>query len=286
MSLTLDASVRRVGRALRELNVPDPDVLLLLGTGRGALADALVRPDAAPLAGAPHPWTEETLSFGRLGTGDGALTVWALDDLGGDPRYPEEPAWRSAFPIWLAAQRGAQLLIHTSAGSLLVDGRPELDPGGFAVVADHLNLSGSTPLIGLGETRLGPLFPDVSELHHRTLRAATMERAEALGLRAGEAIVACTAGPTLETAAERAWFASTGAEVCVQSLAVPVHAAAHAGLRALFLVAVTDAGERPVRVQRIARVAEKAQPALEQLILALKPDLEAAVADLGDGDAA
>lgn len=282
MSQGLEDVVRDAGRALRDLDVPDPDVLFLLGTGRGSFQNALADARSVPLATAPHPWTEETLWYGKLGRS----TVWMLEDLGGDPRFPVSPAWRGGFPIWLAANRGAHVLVHTSAGSLLARDRHELEAGGFAFVSDHLNLSGSTPLLGVGETTLGPLFPDVSTLHHATLRDAALDRAHGLGVRAGEAVVACTAGPSLETTAERGWYASTGAEVAVQGLVTPIHVAAHAGLSALFVVAVTDAGERPVRVQRIARVAEKAQPSLERILAALAPDLDAAVAGLSGGDPA
>jgi purine-nucleoside phosphorylase len=274
----LDTAVRSTARSLREQDVPAPDVLFLLGTGRGQLPSELEEKGSVPLAGAPLPWAEETLSYGRLGRS----SVWILEDLGDDPRFPPADPWRAGFPVWLAAHCGATLLVHTSAGSLLHGGRPELEPGGFALVSDHLNLSGFTPLQGLGESTLGPLFPDISQLHHEGLRLATLERAAGLGIRTGEAILACTSGPSLETAAERAWFASTGADVAAQMLSAPIHSAAHAGLAALFIVAVTDAGERPVRVQRIARVAEKAQPMLERLLLALAPDLEVAVARLND----
>lgn len=272
----LDQTVGESRDALLQQEILSPDVLFLLGTGMGNWLQTLDIVSRIPLPHAPPPWTEETLTVARMG----ALTVWVLEDLGDDPRYPANPAWRGGFPIWLAAKCGASVVVHTSAGSILEPDSAELVTGGFAVAADHLNLSGRTPLTALGESQLGPLFPDQSLLHHRGLRAAVIEQAKALSLPLGEALVACTAGPSLETDAERGWYRSVGADVAVQALTTPVHAAAHAGLAGLFLVALTDAGERPVRVQTLAEVAERAQPALASLLTAILPAVETAVANI------
>ena len=278
MQNELDRAVKEVGRNLAEADVPKPDVLFLLGTGKGLLPELVTIVEQVPLAGAPHPWTEETLTVARLGD----LVVWILEALGDDPRFPGQAPWRAGFPVWLSARAGASVLVHVSAGSLLTRERSDLVAGGLAVVSDHLNLSGHSPLTGLGESGLGPLFPDQSLLHHRALRDAALERARGLALDVGEVVAACTAGPTVETDAERAWFRAAGADVAVQSLSTPVHAAAHAGMRALFVVALTDAGERPVKVASLARLAERTQPTIAALLASLRVDLEAAVANLTD----
>ncbi|MBI5362737.1 MAG: purine-nucleoside phosphorylase, partial [Planctomycetes bacterium] len=58
----------------------------------------------------------------------------------------------------------------------------------------------------------------------------------------GEGIAACAPFRALETPAERRYWSRAGADVAVQGLATPQHAAAHSGLSVLALVAVTDAG--------------------------------------------
>jgi purine-nucleoside phosphorylase len=182
------------------------------------------------------------------------------------------------MPVWLAAAAGALACVHTSAGSALGVQPPRVPCQG--VLRDHVNFSGATPLLGLGESRLGPLFPDLSHLHHAGLRAAALERAEALGIPAWEAIAACTLGPALETRAERAMLAHLGADVSVPDLATPLLAAGHAGLAVLALVAVTDAHADGADVRSVLQAASVLQPALEDLLLALGPDLAETAARL------
>ncbi len=272
----LDEAVAAAALEIERRAAPAPDVLFLMATGVHLFADRFVERAELPLSGIPgvfEPWAAEVLHIGRLG----GFRAWALNDVAGEPGFEESPAWIQGFPVWLASACGASLAVHTSAGCV-VSSPAALPIGGFALVRDHLNLSGRTPLLGIGESRLGPLFPDPSLLHHRDLRAAALERAAALGLPAAEAVAACTAGPALETRSERAMFARLGAEVAVQSLASPLLACAHAGLPVLAIVLVTDDGESPMDVPRLLERAERSLPALEDLLFALVHDLEREVA--------
>jgi hypothetical protein len=282
----LDETVAAARAGLAELEVPAPDLLLLMATGPGGLVDQLrhAREHAlAEVAAIPSPWCEETLHSGELGS----LTIWVLPDVSDDPADPgawggsaPAPSWVGGFPIWLAAAAGACVLVHTSAGCLLAqpEGAPKLEAGKtLAVLRDHINLSGETPLHGLGASSLGPLFPDLSALHHFGLRRAAMDRAESLGLRLVEMIAACTTGPAIETPAERRMLARLGAELAVQALATPLLAAGHAGLAVLSLVCIADAGEDPTDLVSMIEAAGLAQPRLEELLLRLSEDLERTV---------
>ena len=282
-SLGLDETVFPLRERLRHAGVPDPSVLFLMGTGVGFLPGRLVdaqEVELGELCGECEPWSAQILRAGRLGP----LSAWFLDDVSGEPLHDEPTSpWMRALPVWLAAAAGAQLLVHTSAGSALsarADGRAPLVAPGLVALSDHVNFSGATPLLGLGESKLGPLFPDLTRLHHAGLRAAALARAAALGIPLSEAIAACTLGPALETAAERVMLARLGADVSVANLATPLLAAGHAGLAVLALVAVTDADEGAADVRRVLEAAGRLQPALEDLVLALQPDLEAAAAAL------
>lgn len=277
-SLGLDETVFPLRERLRAAGVPDPRVLFLMGTGVGFLPGRLREARAVQLdelCSACPPWDALVLHAGQLG----ALPVWMLEDISDEPLL-DEPAspWVRALPVWLAAAAGAGLCVHTSAGSAL-GGEPGNVPG-LAALSDHVNFSGTTPLLGLGASRLGPLFPDLTHLHHAGLRAAALERAEALGIPMVEAIAACTLGPALETPAERVMLARLGASVAVPNLAAPLLAAGHAGLACLALVAVTDAPAGEADVKSVVAAASVLQPALEDLLLALVPALEETAAAL------
>jgi purine-nucleoside phosphorylase len=280
----LDVAVRDAWRALQARDVDLPQSLLLLGTGTGLLPERLAGARSLPLGdlpSAPCRWQGARLWSGALG----GHRVWLLEDPAGEPAGAPDPragAWERAFPVWLAAVAGARLLVHASAGAAVA---PGLAAGAFALASDHLNLSGGSPLFGLGESTLGPLFPDLSRLHHAPLRRAAVARARAAGVDVAEAVVACTAGPTVETPAERAFYARAGADVAVQGLAGPLLAAAHAGMVALAIVAVADApapGGAPTPLRDIVASAGRAEAALEDLLVALAPDLDAACAALED----
>ena len=262
-----------------------PEVLVFCSTGVGMLPARLEGAERLPfgrIAGAPAPWRDVLLYAGMLGP----LAVWLADDAPGPPEHGGNAdlgaAWTRGFPCWLAAAAGARVVVDVSAGvALPAPARRALVPGSIAVASDHLNLSGTTPLVGLGASKLGPLFPDTSQLHHAALRDAALRHAKALGIAARAAVVACTVGPALETPAERAFWAKAGAAVAVQGLADPLLASAHAGLACLALVAVTDAGDEPGDLGQLVAAADKLAPALEDLIVALVPDLRRAADELG-----
>jgi len=290
----LDETVFPLRERLRAAGVEDPSVLFLMATGVGflpsrmegahgigldeILPDGDLRSSVLERPHPHHPWTGQVLHAGRLG----ALSVWFLEDVSSEALEPAPTApWLRALPVWLAASAGASVCVHTSAGSALShDGGPPLLERGLGLVSDHMNLSGSTPLAGLGESKLGPLFPDLTRLHHVGLRRSALARAAELGIGAAEVVAACTSGPALETPAERTMLARLGADVAVPGLATPLLAAGHAGLATLAVVAVTDARDEGPEVRHVLAAAAELVPALEDLLLALVPDLLSAVRSL------
>ncbi len=272
----VDAALAAIGEELSK-----PEALFLLGTGLGTLPGALTGEQRLllhDLPGIPPAWRDVEVVAGKLA----GLDVWLVEDDPGDLEFgegggPASPRWERAFPVWLAAASGAHLCVLTAAGGGLVD---DLVPPALCVLSDHLNLSGSTPLEGLGGTRLGPLFPDQSLLLHQGLSARAIELAAQRGIPLTSRVAAGVAGPALSTPAERRWFRSAGAECFAQGLSAPLHACAHAGLATLALLAVTDAGDEPVRMAELVARAEACAPALEDLLLALREDLAAVAREL------
>jgi purine-nucleoside phosphorylase len=170
----------------------------------------------------------------------------------------------------LAAAAGARTMVHTSAASSL---RSSLVVGTLAVITDHINLSGHTPLMGLGPTRLGPLFPDQTRLHHPGLQLRVEHHLKAMGHELGKGIGACMQGPSSLTPAEVDWLATTPADLAIQDCAGPWIAAAHAGLTLTALTCITDSGKTPLRMPEILKAAEASAPLLEDLLTQLTPDL-------------
>ncbi|MDG1491356.1 MAG: hypothetical protein P8M11_03135 [Planctomycetota bacterium] len=262
----LDRAVAEAMDGLRTTEVGAPEALLLLATGPGDLParmDAAVVVPLREVPGVPEPWHGVTLRAGNLGE----TRVWLIED---DPTLENSaaPDWSRAFPVWLAGAAGAQLMIHTSAGTALQgDGSPPMAAGDVVRLVDHLNLSGRSPLRGLGESRVGPLFPDQTRVHDRRLAEVVSTAAAALSVQLRTGVAACTSGPALCTPAELAWHRTAGCDVSVQRLGDPLIAAAHAGMGSLALVAVTDvAGEHDLDVATIVARAQETAPVLDQLV--------------------
>lgn len=271
----LDTAVLLAVASLRDAGVPNPDILFLLGTGADVLPKTVVESltpiSLVDLPGIPEMWMGCTLRFGSLPAGPGTVaTVWVLDDVGLDtPVKPGEVPFERGFPCWLAANAGASLLIHTSAAGALAGSG--LTPGELAVVRDHINLSGSTPLYALGESKLGPLFPDVSQLHSPLLRQEALDFAQADGIALTEVTVACAAPVSLATPAERDWFRVVGADAWIQGLANPLLAAAHAGLSALALTAITADSDGATDIPAMLVASTEAAPKMVSLLERVLP---------------
>ena len=270
---SLTECIQRVRPVVLE-SLPSPDVLFLSATGVGLLPEQLserITLELEELEQLPEDWSTSSLHAGRLGS----LAVWMIDDE--NPRLTDCGTWVGGFPVWLAAASGAKCCLHSSAGLSL----PGFPSGPRLVLAeDHLRFGDCNPLEALGQTPLGPLFPDLTCLHDQELRNSALIRAKQLGIDLQATLVACTRGPALETRAERQMLASLGAGVCVQSLSAPLLAAGHAGLRVLSIVAIIDDGERPANLARQLQKATALAPQIEDLIMALVPDLETRVASL------
>jgi len=281
----LDAGVESALSALESRAFTTPAVLLFLGTGLGALPTRLAKSRAlrlGDLPGVPGEWSGVTLHAGEWQGGP----VWLIEDAPGSAEQGNQidggrPAWVAGFPLWLAAAAGASLLVHTSAGAALRDAKDAPPAGSIALVRDHINLSGSSPLVGLAHSRLGPLFPDQTRLFPPQLLRLARQEAARLSIPVHEAIAACVAGPALETPAERRFWARAGAQVSVQGLVGVAHACAHSGLLMLEMVAVTDAGEGVHDMAGMVQRANELGPRIEDLLVALMPRLHAEAAQAG-----
>ena len=279
----LDASTFAARSELRDLGVPDPALLVLAGTGRPMWSGDVPHEAAGfkrhgsielqAVRALPGAWSEGELVFGSVETPAGPATAWVLEDVGLElaPGH-DRPAFEAALPVWIAAAAGATVLLHTAAGGALAGA--ELEPGDLCVVEDYLNLSGSTPLLGVGESKLGPLFPDLSRLFAPGLLRAATQHAGQLGITANTGIAAASAPVALATPAERSWFRAAGADVWAQGLQAPYLAAAHAGLDVLALLAVIDTDtdlDPSVDVQRLITRSESTAAALDDLLAHVLP---------------
>jgi purine-nucleoside phosphorylase len=158
------------------------------------------------------------------------------------------------------------LILSNAAGGL----NPEFAAGDIMIITDHINLTGSNPLIWPNEERWGIRFPDMIEAYDKEL----MELAEAAGRDEGiplqKGVYVGLKGPSLETRAEVRFLRTIGADAVGFSTIQEVIAAVHAGIKVLGLSTITNIHDpdnpTPATVEAVIAVAKEAAPRLEAII--------------------
>lgn len=168
---------------------------------------------------------------------------------------------------YVIAKLGAQTFIVTNASGAL---NPSYQPGDIMIIDDHINLTGTNPLIGQDE-ELGPRFPDMSEAYSRDLVSRASKLADTHGLKHHQGIYAGVTGPSLETSAERRMFRQLGADAVGMSTVTEVIAANHAGMNVLGLAAITnlatgDENQQPDTIEEVLAYAEIAGQGIKKIV--------------------
>jgi purine-nucleoside phosphorylase len=171
------------------------------------------------------------------------------------------------FPIRVMQQLGVKILILSNAAGGL---NPKFNPGDIMLITDHINLTGTNPLIGPNEDSWGIRFPDMARAYDEKLIAAAEHIAKAAGARLQKGIYVGLTGPSLETPSEVKFLQTIGAEAVGFSTVQEVIAAVHSGMRVLGLSTITNVHnpDDPVEatVEEIIEVAKGATPLLEMIM--------------------
>ena len=138
------------------------------------------------------------------------------------------------------------------------------------LITDHINLTGTNPLIGPNEDSWGVRFPDMSRAYNQELMATAESIAKTAGARLQKGIYAGLAGPSLETPAEVKFLQTIGADAVGFSTVQEVIAAVHGSMRVLGLSTITNVHNPenpiPATVEEIIAVAQGAAPLLEKIM--------------------
>ncbi len=253
---------------IRALGGGTPDVAIVLGTGWQPALHQLGEPlrtvPFSELPGFSVPGAQG--HEGRLVLlRRGATTVAVL--AGRIHLYEGHSAAEVAHAVRSLGLSGARTLVLTnSAGAI----RPEYPVGEPVLIRDHLNLTGTSPLLGgPPPPSLAPRFIDMTETYDAWLR----QLARQLNPKLREGIYAGVLGPQYETPAEIAMMAAAGAGLVGMSTVVEAIAARHLGIRLLGLSLVTNraAGMAagPLDPADVLRVSSAAAPSLGGLLAQL-----------------
>lgn len=257
--------------------VGSPRIGVVLGSGLGGLVDRLESPQGIPYTVIPRfPPTTVAGHAGSFVTGKlGGVPTVMLQ--GRYHHYEGHDLETLTFPIRVLRRLGVSTLILTAATGGL---RPGFGPGAVVCLSDHLNLLGGSPLRGPNDDRLGPRFPDMTEVYDRSLRELATVEATRLGICLAGGVYAAVPGPNYETPAEVRMLRGLGADVVGMSTVPEAIVGRHGGLRVLAFAIVTNwaAGieTRPLDHAEVLAAGDQTGPSLARLI-------ERVAARIGDG---
>lgn len=225
-------------------------VAAVLGSGLGAFADKIKNAVSIPFEDIPN-FARSTVEghAGRLVLGEIEGVSVAVQQ-GRFHFYEGYDMEQVMLPVRAFGRLGIETVILTNAAGSL---GTSMKPGHLMLIRDHLNMMGVNPLRGPNDDRLGPRFPDLTEVYDKALQNMTYEIAlemarEREGKKPGETVarfmhrgVYCAlSGPTYETPAEIRMYRFLGADAVGMSTVPEAIAARHQGMRVLGISCITN----------------------------------------------
>ena len=206
------------------------DVVVVLGSGLGTYPDHLAAAGAdlvavsyADLPGFPIP-----KAMGHAGTaysvkmGDNRVLLYA----GRAHAYEGHEMDAVTFAVRTAIVAGCRTVVLTNAAGGCAD---DLTPGDLVLITDHVNLAGRSPLAGPNDDRLGPRFPDMTDVWTPALRNTAHAVAREVGVELKEGVYFWFHGPMFETPAEIHVARTLGGSLVGMSTVPEATAARHMG---------------------------------------------------------
>jgi purine-nucleoside phosphorylase len=229
--------VEEAADMLRRRGAVDPQVAVVLGSGLGDFADALLNQVAIPYSEIPHwPVSGVVGHAGRLVVGSlGGKQVAALS--GRAHFYEGHDLERVVFGVRTMGRLGVRQIIFTNAAGGI---NTSFAQGALMVIDDHINLLGTNPLVGPNDDRFGTRFPDMSQVYSPRLRAIADSAGAEKRMQLFHGVYVAVHGPSYETPAEIRFLRIIGADAVGMSTVPEAIAARHMGLEVLGISCITN----------------------------------------------
>ena len=254
---------------------PPPEILLVLGTGLGGLANRVEEARVIPYAEIPHfPHATVASHAGNLIVG--TLAGKRVAALQGRFHFYEGYSTRElTMPVRVLALLGAKTLVVSNAAGGL---NPAFAPGTIMLIRDHLNLIPDNPLRGPNIDAWGPRFPDLSAPYDPVLIETMFRCAARLGTpNVTSGVYVAIPGPSLETPAETRYLHQIGADSVGMSTVPEVIVAIHAGLKVLGVSVVSNVNDpdnfKPILIDEIIAETQRCGESLEELLVAFLQEI-------------
>jgi purine-nucleoside phosphorylase len=261
-----------------------PRIGIVLGSGLGAVGDAVAGPVFVAYGEIPHfPQSTVEGHSGRIAAGRlGGVPVVVMQ--GRVHSYEGYTPQQVTFPMRVLGMLGTRAVVLTNAAGGIQQG---YRVGQLVVLADHINNMGWNPLTGPNEQRFavrkgaGLRFFDMTEAYSKRLRALVKEAAAEEGFELDEGIYLATPGPSFETPAEVRAFRTLGATLVGMSTVPETIVARHMGIEVLGISCVTNLaaglGATPLSHEEVSETGRQVERRLAGLLERLAPKMAAAV---------
>lgn len=213
-----------------------PEIGIVLGSGLGELADRY-NEYAIPYSDIPH-FISSTV------TGHKGQLVFANIEgrkvvmMQGRNHYYEGYSMEEiTYPIKVMKSLGVNTVILTNAAGAI---NKTFKPGDLMVITDHINFMGSNPLIGPNDFRLGPRFPDMSQVYKKDLIKIVDAAARYLKLEVKHGVYFASSGPSYETPAEIKMARAMGADAVGMSTVPEAIVANYCGMNVIGISCISN----------------------------------------------
>ncbi len=174
------------------------------------------------------------------------------------------------FPVRVLHALGIKRLFLSNASG---GTNPAFEVGDIMIIEDHINLSGQNPLIGKNDERLGPRFPDMSEVYDKKLIELAIQVAGEQNIRFVKGVYAAVTGPNYETPAEYKYIQKIGADAVGMSTVPEAIVARHESLPCFAVSVISDLGVEG-KIEKITHdavidAASLAEPKMTKMILGM-----------------
>lgn len=171
----------------------------------------------------------------------------------------EPPAVRAAA-VREMFERGVDTLLLVERA---VPVRPDWVRSGalFALVTDHINLTGDNPLVGPNADEWGPRFPDLTDAWDPGLRHAIRRRALGASITLQEGVAGGVTG-SARTTAELEMLRMVGADMASEGFVHEAIVARHASRRVAGLAVLAIGTDLPGEAEALERLVREALAAL------------------------
>ncbi len=248
---------------------PSPQIGIVLGSGLSPLADTLHAPSRIPYSAIPHmPSSAVEGHRGELLLGTlGEAPVACLS--GRAHLYEGHSPAEVVFGVRLLAELGVRWVLLTNAAGGISGA---CQPGTLMLITDHINLTGTNPLVGPWNRDDSP-FVDMSVAYDLDLRQKAKMASKRLGLELAEGVYAGLLGPTFETPAEIRMLEQLGASAVGMSTVLETIALRHRDVPVLGISCITNraAGKSSTALshEEVAEVAGRTSDAFCRLVFEL-----------------